>query len=189
MSPLETNAISAPSGEIAGSANATRGDGAVCVCASRPAVTRERKNARCMMRRLYRRAGASSTASRRGARLRLEAELHAGDDRQRPARALVVDVVEAAADQLIDFGQSGYVAQPHLPEDADVLAGLEEDPGVDPEGEGRGLVVEVLGGAREIGAGRDQRGGDPVDEADAERSLAVRADLGRQRSVTPRTQV
>src|SRR5262245_59478816 len=105
----------------------------------------------------------------------LESELNTHEERKRPTRALVIDVVETSAAEVIDLGHPAHVTKTELPEETHAVARLGEHADVDSRGERRCLVVKVGGLAHKVGAGRDERHVRLVDEPDANRALAVRA--------------
>src|SRR5262245_18597584 len=101
-------------------------------------------------------AGSEGTTKCRGFRLSFEMEAQADDDRESQTRAVVVDVLEPGADELIHLREPADVAQSELAGYVDLIGDANHDAGVDAPGERRGAVEEVGAGEDRIGLGRGE---------------------------------
>src|SRR5215204_7588366 len=114
----------------------------------------------------------------------LESEPDAGDERERPARALVVDVAEAGRREVVDLRHPAHPAETQLRVYPDSRSGIDQHASVRTEGERGRLVVEVGGLADEVHARRHQRQVGLVDEPDPDRALSIRPEFAGRIAVT-----
>src|SRR5262245_1220263 len=107
----------------------------------------------------------------------LEPEPQADDDGERQAGAVVVDLGEAGAHERIDVRQPADVAQPELRRQVHLLRDLEDHAAAERPRERAGRIVEVGVVEDEVGLRGGELHVDPVDERDADRRFAERAEV------------
>src|SRR3954466_10106257 len=94
----------------------------------------------------------------------LEADADADDDRKGQPARIVVDVVEAGADELVDLRESADVAKADLRVEIELVGETEEHAGIDPPRERRGAIVEIGGGEHGVALRRRELRVDAADE-------------------------
>src|SRR4030095_2664391 len=90
------------------------------------------------------RRGAVRPSRRQAGYLALfEPEPNADDDRERQSCAVVIEAVEARADELIDLRESADATQPELRVEIQLAGNRDQHAGADAPGERGGSIVEV----------------------------------------------
>src|SRR5215471_1015640 len=85
-----------------------------------------------------------------------ESEPHSDRDRKRQSAGVVVDGLEAGADELIHLRQAADVTQSELGAQVNLRRDADQQADVDAPRERGGRIVEVSGGEDQIGARRGE---------------------------------
>src|SRR3954468_412949 len=121
-----------------------------------------------------------------------EPEPHADDDRERQPGAVVVDVVEPGAHELIHLRKPTDVPQPKLRVEVHPVGNREQHAGADAPGERSRSIVEVRVVRDDLRLRRRELYVDPIDVGDADGGLRIHAKalgLYGYRHVSPVTKV